>query len=327
MKTNTIERMKKLSFGVFFLSVNCLLAQIHLVSPEKLEQQNTSTIHISAQTPVKNQGNGNTCSAFGVAAALETLPNMPKDISENFLYSAQKYEQLDAETGVTRGNFLKSYIMSLPKYGILTEAALPYPNIIAGTWNENDPEIMKALKESTTGPVTFLLKYKSTAKKISLDSFEYLGQIDSKNVKHLKFLLDSGIKAIPVSYELYIPAWKPFKAQKYHTITPDEGYGVLMQDGSYAKYSDIKRRFPDINERINNQQVSFLRTVAPTANFNPYGGHVVTIVGYDSEGFIIKNSWGADWRYFGYERISYDYHELFAYEALVIKRVSYKEDN
>lgn len=317
--------MKLFPFYTFILSISCVWSQTTLQNPETLRRTQKSTIHIGSQTPVKNQGNGNTCSAFGVAAALEVLTNMPKDVSENFLYSAQKYEQLEAKSGVTRGNFLKTYIKSLPKYGILTEAELPYPEILAGTWNENDPEILKALKESTTGPVSFLYKYKSIAKLLSLDSFEYLGQVDSKNVKHLQYLLDNGVKAIPVSYELYIPAWKSFKSQKYTTITPDDGYGVLMQDGTYKKYSDIKKLYPDINSRINSRSVTFSRTVAPTANFNPYGGHVVTIVGYDSEGFIIKNSWGADWRYYGYERISYDYHEIFAYEALILRRVSYKK--
>jgi hypothetical protein len=70
--------MKLLFFWILFLSVNCLWSQ------------NTSTIHLSSQIPVKNKGNGNSCSAFGVAAVLEVLPNMPKDISENFLYAAQK---------------------------------------------------------------------------------------------------------------------------------------------------------------------------------------------------------------------------------------------
>jgi hypothetical protein len=282
-----------------------------------------STIHISAQTPVKNQGNGNTCSAFGIAAALETLPNMPKDISENFLYAAQKYEQWQAKTGVTRGNFLKSYILSLPKYGILTEAQLPYPAIAAGKWNENDSEIAKALKESTTGPVSFLYKYKSIAKLLTLDSYEYLGKEESKNVKHLKYLLDNGVKAIPVSYELYTPAWNMFQATNYTTITPDVGYGILMQDGTYAKHSDVKKSFPDINNRIKNKTATLHKTTPVTATYNPYAGHVVTIVGYDSQGFIIKNSWGSNWRYYGYERISFDYHELFAYEALVFKRVTY----
>ena len=142
---------------------------------------------------------------------------------------------------------------------------------------------------------------------------------------HIKYLLDNGVKAIPVSYHLYIPAWKSFQATKYTTITPDLGYGILMQDGTLATHSSIKQRFPDINSRINTGKVTFQKTVTPTATYNPYGGHVVTIVGYDSEGFIIKNSWGADWRYYGYERVSFDYHELFAYEALVFKRVDYKK--
>lgn len=325
MRLTNFKFMKSLSICFLFLTANSLWSQITLQSLEELKNNNSSTIHMSYQTPVKNQGNGNTCSAFGIAAALETLPNMPKDISENFLYSAQKYEQLNENKGVTKGNFLKTYLESLPKYGILTENELPYPEIPAGKWDDNDSEILKALKESTTGPVSFLYKYKSIAKLLSLDAFEYLGTIDSKNVKHLKYLLDNGVKAIPVSYELYVPAWKSFKAQKYNTITPDEGYGILMQDGSYKKYSDIKKSFPDINARVNSGTATLARTVIPTEKYNPYGGHVVTIIGYDAEGFIIKNSWGIDWRYYGYERISFDYHELFAYEALVLRSVSYQQ--
>ncbi len=318
--------MKTYSLCILLISVNCLWSQIQLQGLNTSKQTTKSTIHISAQTPVKNQGNGNTCSAFGIAAALETLPNMPKDISENFLYSAQKYEQLETKKGVTRGNFLKSYIQSLPKYGILTEAELPYPKIAAGKWDDTDSEILKALKESTTGPVSFLYKYKLKAKFLTLHAYEYLGEVESKNVAHLKYLLDNGVKAIPVSYELYVPAWKQFQATKYTTITPDLGYGILLQDGNYATYSNIKQRFPDLNTRINKKLVTFHRTATITPTYNPYSGHVVTIVGYDAEGFIIKNSWGTSWRYYGYERISFDYHELFAYEALVLKRVAYKKD-
>jgi hypothetical protein len=311
--------MKTLSFCIALLSMSCVWSQIQL---KGLNTPKT-TIHISAQTPVKNQGSGNTCSAFGIAAALETLPNMPKDISENFLYSSQKFEQFDAEIGVTRGSFLKSYIMSLPKYGILTEAELPYPRIPAGKWNDNDSEVVKALKESTTGPVSFIYKYKSKAKLLTLHAYEYLGQVESKNVAHIKYLLDNGVKAIPVSYELYIPAWKSFQDNDYNTITPDEGYVILMKDGTYRKYSEVKPQVPDLNNLINNGRVTFRRTEKASPTSNPYGGHVVTIVGYDAEGFIIKNSWGAGWRYYGYERISFDYHEIFAYEALVFKRVTY----
>jgi hypothetical protein len=56
---------------------------------------------------------------------------------------------------------------------------------MAGKWNENDSEIMKALSESTTRPVTFLAKYKSKGKLLILNSYQYLGEKESKNVKHI----------------------------------------------------------------------------------------------------------------------------------------------
>ncbi|WP_420571336.1 C1 family peptidase [Kordia sp.] len=311
--------MKLLSFCLLFLSVNCLWSQVKLESPEKL----WSTIHISSQTPVKDQGNGNNCSAFGVAAALEMLPNMPKDISENYLYSAHKFDEYKNNREITKGNFLKSYITSLPKYGILTEAQLPYPKVPASKWYAYESEIIKTLKESTTGPLSFEYKYKPIAKRIQLDSYQYLGVMESKNVQYIKYLLDNGIKAIPVSYELYVPAWKNYTSKMYTTITPDSGYGVLMQDGTYASYAQVKKQYPDINARINSNRATLGKTDKRT-DYNRYSAHVVTIVGYDTKGFIIKNSWGVDWRYNGYERVSYDFHELFAYEALILKSVSYK---
>ena len=48
-------------------------------------------------------------------------------------------------------------------------------------------------------------------------------------------------------------------------------------------------------------------------------GHAVTIVGYDDSGFLIKNSWGKDnFGEGGYGWISFDYHRLFADEALIL---------
>lgn len=35
------------------------------------------------------------------------------------------------------------------------------------------------------------------------------------------------------------------------------------------------------------------------------GGHAVTCVGYDEEGFIIQNSWGPSWGYSGYCKLPY----------------------
>jgi hypothetical protein len=312
--------MKRLSLLVLLLSVNYLCGQIHLKSPEELFK---TTLYISSQTPVKNQGQRNTCSAFGVAAALEVLPNMPKDISEKYLYGVQKAKEYSNNISIEKGQFLKEYISTLNRYGILTEIQLPYPKTLPQKWYKTDHELRKVMVEGEIGPVTLLVEYEPKATKIFISDYEYLDVNASKNVDRIKRLLDAGVKAIPVSYELYLPAWNNFTALRYNTITPDIGYGILMKDGTYVKYSDIKKHFPDINAKIAAKEASFER-IDKRTDMSVYGGHVVTIVGYDDQGFIIKNSWGNTWRFGGYERISYDYHRLLAYEALAIKKVLVK---
>lgn len=37
------------------------------------------------------------------------------------------------------------------------------------------------------------------------------------------------------------------------------------------------------------------------------GGHVMSIVGYTTTHFIIRNSWGTDWGHKGFAYASYDY--------------------
>lgn len=310
--------MKSLSFCILFLSINCLWSQTKPMM--NAEQLNVSTIHLSAQTSVKNQGPRNSCSAFGVAAALEVLPNVPKDLSEKYLYAIQKTDEYLKKIKITPGVFLKFYPDALMKYGVITEKELPYPTEIPERWYPTDTELQKAMIAGDIGPVSLLAMYAPKAK-VFLKDYQYLDAQQSKNVGYLKYLLDNGIKAIPVSYKLYKPAWKKYATMKYTTITPDLGYGILMQDNTYVPYSLVKKNFPDINRRILSNNFNFHELdKTPYA----YGGHVVTIIGYDAEGFIIKNSWGKDWRFFGYERVSYDFHVLFAYEALIIKSVQIK---
>ena len=38
----------------------------------------------------------------------------------------------------------------------------------------------------------------------------------------------------------------------------------------------------------------------------PDGGHAYALVGYDDHGFIVQNSWGPDWGYHGFARLTYD---------------------
>lgn len=48
------------------------------------------------------------------------------------------------------------------------------------------------------------------------------------------------------------------------------------------------------------------------------GGHAVTIVGYNEEGFIIRNSWGTGWANNGHTVISYDEYQESCFESWVI---------
>jgi hypothetical protein len=45
--------------------------------------------------------------------------------------------------------------------------------------------------------------------------------------------------------------------------------------------------------------------VIPRRTGDFVGGHAFALVGYDRHGFVVQNSWGADWGYFGFARLSY----------------------
>jgi hypothetical protein len=49
-----------------------------------------------------------------------------------------------------------------------------------------------------------------------------------------------------------------------------------------------------------------LATYTPDAGL---GGHATLVVGYDAEGYIIRNSWGTDWGKQGFAHVSYAYAE------------------
>lgn len=48
------------------------------------------------------------------------------------------------------------------------------------------------------------------------------------------------------------------------------------------------------------------------------GGHAVTIVGYNKDGFIIRNSWGANWADRGHVLIPYDEFNQYCFESWTI---------
>ena len=51
----------------------------------------------------------------------------------------------------------------------------------------------------------------------------------------------------------------------------------------------------------------------PKGNEPLRGGHALAVVGYNKEGFIIRNSWGRYWGNNGYFEMSYDSFEYFSF--------------
>ncbi|WP_166802375.1 C1 family peptidase [Microvirga pakistanensis] len=52
-------------------------------------------------------------------------------------------------------------------------------------------------------------------------------------------------------------------------------------------------------------QLSGVPTIAWSPERATNGGHAFALVGYDDEGFIIQNSWGPDWGFHGFARLTY----------------------
>lgn len=62
---------------------------------------------------------------------------------------------------------------------------------------------------------------------------------------------------------------------------------------------------------------------------DPRGSHGFALIGYNRPGgyFIMKNSWGTDWGRDGYARISYDYLQTYAKDAIVVLETGQSEPN
>ncbi|HMW66152.1 MAG TPA: C1 family peptidase, partial [Chitinophagaceae bacterium] len=79
------------------------------------------------QSPVRNQGERGTCTAFAIAAVLENFNGVPANLSEQYLYAClQMGDYLDTNKTISPGGSLFGYSKSLQQYGVLHESRMPY---------------------------------------------------------------------------------------------------------------------------------------------------------------------------------------------------------
>ncbi|WP_323756063.1 C1 family peptidase [Roseivirga sp.] len=275
------------------------------------------------QSPVKDQGYRGTCTAFAVAAALEVLPGAPKDISEKYIYAIRKMVEWDMGEGkVSAGDFVKNYALGLAKYGVLNEYELPYSPMYT-EWSDFDANLRKVILEGDIGPVSLMAQYVPRAQTfVSESQVKIFNGTEMRNIDLIRQLLLQGHKAIPVGYTVYAPQWKDHSGKPADRLSL-EGSGFAIKGlNSNITMAAAKLLYGD--NLIPKIAKGELKVVRADTNPKAYGGHEVVIVGFDKDGFILKNSWGTDWGDGGYFYVSNEFHQLFVNEMAVFYGVTSK---
>ena len=171
------------------------------------------------QSPVKNQQQRGTCTAFAVLSALETFPGFPADLSEQYLfYNVEIRPFMIKCPNYQEGTFLKFYIEALEKSGTLSERQVPY-NPKAPIWDEDDSNFEK-FKQDIQGSLYQYLQLNAFTYKLSPNMYEYLVGDQAKDIDLIKKRLDDGVRAIPIGYGLNSTFWAMQPATKGNKIDP-----------------------------------------------------------------------------------------------------------
>jgi hypothetical protein len=290
------------------------------------------------QSSVKHQGARGTCAAFSVCAAMETFPGVPTDLSEQMLYASIKLHQnntdlwrraLGLKPEMDIGDALGSYAMLASGLGTCPEEFFPYnpnPLLVPDTVPEEVRRYIE-LAQVTEDDLLRLRRAVGVYQIVMADD-GLLQLAAAQDVEKIKAELDAGRVAIPVSYRVHEPSWTRidetgnFDASGVHDIIhPGMMERFARRDGEWMAYNQAKAACLMTGEDLLEGVLSGKWVRSRAYPETEYGGHAVTIAGYDAIGFIVKNSWGEEWGSGGYCRISYDYHRLYAMEALLIDRV------
>ena len=76
---------------------------------------------------------------------------------------------------------------------------------------------------------------------------------------------------------------------------------AINEVGAVYVSSDVHRGWDSIASTK-----SAIPTIPWKTGAAPAGGHAFALVGYDASGFVVQNSWGEDWGFHGFARVTYD---------------------
>jgi hypothetical protein len=270
------------------------------------------------QSPVKHQQGRGTCTAFAVVGALETFPGVPTDLSEQYLYAAVKSVVYHATDQVYSGEVLHNYVTALTETGVCHERDMPYEPQ-AEIWRQSEDSFEQLKKEVHGTRLLDLLQDRYNKYKLAPAQYSYYSGPEAKEIKRVQGLFDAGCKAIPATYQLFLPQWVENSGKSVDAFVPDELLWAEV-DGARMLLKDARVVEPRLVDKILEDRIAAGYVVDVDTL---WGGHALLLVGYDEHGFIFKNSWGTDWGDQGYAYMSYDFHRLFGQEILAIQQLKY----
>ncbi len=291
------------------------------------------------QSAVKDQGRRGTCAAFSVCAAMETFPGVPTDLSEQILYATIKLHQnntdlwrraLGIDPTISEGDALGTYAQLARTLGTCAEDVFPYNPNPKAVPDAVPDEVRRYIELAQVTPED-LEQLRRAVGVFRLEmADDGLLQFDgAKDVERIKAELDKGRVAIPVSYVIHVSAWPGLDERGNTDATGVRDIvhpGMLEQFGrpgeTWMTYNQAKAECMKTGEDLIEGLATGKWVRRAHSPQDAYGGHAVTIVGYDDVGFIVKNSWGTEWGTDGYCRVAFDYHRLYAMEALLVDGVT-----
>ncbi|MBL0056860.1 MAG: hypothetical protein IPP31_11915 [Chitinophagaceae bacterium] len=273
--------------------------------------------YVNYQSPVKSQHNRGTCSAFALLSAMEVLPGFPNDLSEQHAYALAKamLYNVDSANAYEEGATFKDYLALLDSKGIVREDQMPY-NPYLGFWADAKNSFAAYKADISGATVDEVLSEKTFSYTLQKDYCTYKEGKPARDIEYIKRQLDSGVKNIPVGYFIEPNYWSAHRGMEILKLDPDRLLRFVI-NGDKLTYVEAKKINPALEEDLLRGKVEFEMQKGYGNVFK--NGHAVSIIGYDSDGFIIKNSWGKDWGDNGYGWVSFNYHRLFAKRILILK--------